>query len=272
MNSGSISEKSTPHLTPEKLVGRQFASDTFEDIKVALVGFCPRPGRLNDYKPQDASEQFFIHLPPASVQTGHHKGRRFLSMSHVYGGPVASAMIEELAYYGIEYVLAYGLAGGLGTRDLKMADFYLVEKALAMDGTTPHYTDATLIPSDAGLNARIMELAALARLPELTPVQAVTSDAIYREYDQELDDARERGCDIVNCDSAHLFAVSREVGIRTTQCGVISDVTSGAGEEWDSDLAVMLSGGSEEAGDPLSRVGELVKFYVETLMPELVRE
>ena len=108
--------------------------------------------------------------------------------------------------------------------------------------------------------------------PHLTPVQAMASDAIYREYDQELEDARKQGCDIVNCDSAHLFAVSREVGIRTTQCGVISDVTTGAGEEWDSKLAAMLSDEDHEAGDPLSLVGDLVTLYVETLIPALLHD
>lgn len=272
MNAGPNPARGTPHLTPESLVGRRFASDTFSGIAVALVGFCPRPNRLDSYRPQATSDQYFIHLPPASVQIGHHDGSRFLSMSHVYGGPVASALIEELAYYGIKFVLAYGLAGGLGTKNLKMGDFYLVENALALDGTTPHYTDASLIPSDASLNATIMEMAAAGKLPALTPAQAMTSDAIYREYDQSLEDAREKGCDIVNCDSAHLFAVSREVGIRTTQCGVISDVTTGVGEEWDSKLAAMLTSSGGEAGDPLSLVGELVTFYVETLMPELPRQ
>jgi hypothetical protein len=42
-------------------------------------------------------------------------------------------------------------------------------------------------------------------------------------------------------DSSHLFAVSQAVGIRTTQCGVISDVSMSDGDEWDSTLSVMLS-------------------------------
>ena len=265
----AVSPRSTPHLTPASLVGRRFGQDTFAGITVALVGFCPRPGTLDKYSPRNTHDQFFIHVPPASVQICSHSGLEFLSLAHVYGGPVSSALIEELAYYGLEYALAYGLAGGLGTKDLKMGDFYLVEQALAMDGTTPHYTDDKLIPSDGFLNAKIEELAVKAGLPEMTPLQAMTADAIYREYDQDLDDARENGCDIVNCDSSHLFAVCREVGIRTTECGVISDVAAGEGEEWASKLAVMLSSQGERAQDPLALVGRIAEFYVEVLMPEL---
>ena len=265
----SISSRCEPHLTPESLVGRRFGRDTFEGITVALAGFCPRPRVLDRYGPWSAREQYFIHLAPASVELCTHGGIEFLSLSHVYGGPVASALIEELAYYGFEYALAYGLAGGLGTKDLGMGDFYLVEQALAMDGTTPHYTDERLIPSDRALNARIEALAPESGISNLTRVQAMTADAIYREYDQDLAYAREQGCDIVNCDSSHLFAVSRAVGIKTTECGVISDVVRGEGEEWESELAVMLSSGEEHASAPLTLVGRIVEFYVETLIPEL---
>jgi hypothetical protein len=85
--------------------------------------------------------------------------------------------------------------------------FEIVEKALALDGTTPHCTDDRLIPSDGFLNLKIKELAKTTGLSEIMPVQALTADAIYREYDQDLNYARENGCDIVNCDSSHLFTL-----------------------------------------------------------------
>ena len=269
MDPEPLPRRSTPHLTPESLVGRRFGEDTFEGIRVALAGFCPRPRMLDRYSPRDTHDQYFIHLAPASVERCSHDGVEFLSFTHVYGGPVASALVEELAYYGIEYALAYGLAGGLGKGNLGMGDFYLVEEALAKDGTTPHYTDDRLIPSDGDLNAKIEELASNAGLPEFKRVRAATADAIYREYDDYLEDARQNDCHIVNCDSSHLFAVGRAVGVRTTECGVISDVVRGEDEEPESELALMLSSGEERAGAPLALVGRIVEFYVETLIPEL---
>ena len=202
MDTNSLSPKGIPHLTPGRLVGRMFDRNTFQGIEVALVGYCPRPRCLDQYEPRDTANQYFIHVPPSSVQICRHNGLEFLSIVHVYGGPVSSALVEELAYYGIKYILAYGLAGGLGTKGLKMGDFYLVEKALAMDGTTPHYTGDKLIPSDEFLNSRIKELAKDTSFPEIVPVQALTGDAIYREYDEELVFAMEHGCDIVNCNSS----------------------------------------------------------------------
>jgi hypothetical protein len=263
---------SGPHLTPQKLVGRMFGRDTFGDIEVALVGYCPRPGCLDQYEPADTTNQYFIHVPPSSVQICRHSNAKFLSIVHVYGGPVSAALIEELAYYGIKYVLAYGLAGGLATKNLKMGDFYIVEKALAMDGTTPHYTSDKLITSDELLNSRIKELAKGAGLSGVTPVQALTGDAIYREYDEELEVSRENGCDIVNCDSSHLFAVSRAVGIRSTECGVLSDVAQGGGEEWQSTLSGMLSVDDRTSQDPMMLAGKIVEFYAEVLIPTLIQK
>ncbi len=262
---------STPHLTPASLVGRSFASNSFPGVTVALVGYCPRPRSLDKYQPKNTRNQYFIHVPPGSVQICVHRGVRFLSIAHVYGGPVSAALIEELAYYGVKTVLAYGLAGGLGTKGLTMGDFYQVACALAMDGTTPHYSSDAVIPSDKRLNGLIRALAKQKGLPKITPVQAWTSDAIYREYDEKLAHAQTKGCDIVNCDSSHLFAVSRAVGIRSIQCGVVSDVVNSGGGEWDSKLSAMLSTRAQSAEDPMALVGKIATFYVETMMPALGR-
>jgi uridine phosphorylase len=269
-----VTEKSTrlPHLTPAKLVGSRFAKDTFGAIKVALVGYCPPPSVLSKYHPKATTEQYFIHVSPASVQICRHGEMQFLSIFHVYGGPVSSALIEELNYYGIKVVLAYGLAGGLGTKGLKMGDAYIVENALVRDGTTGHYTKDSLIASDAELNRTILKLAKSHQLlSNMISVQAVTDDAIYREYDEEIEDAIAHNCDIINCDSSHLFAVSKEVGIASTECGIISDVTGNGLAEWDSTLSVMLSDEATSANNPLERAGQIVEFYVEKVMPEILK-
>ena len=76
----------------------------------------------------------------------------------------------------------------------------------------------------------------------------------------------EEGCDIVNCDSSHLYAASRAVGLRSIECGVISDVATGGGEEWQSTLSVMLSSDPSAKLNPLALTGKIVEFYVEVLL------
>jgi purine-nucleoside phosphorylase len=264
-----------PHLTPRSLVGQRFASDVFGGIKVALVGYCPPPSALERYAPQRVEDQHFIHVSPDSVRILTHGGRRFLSLAHVYGGPVSSATVEELAYYGIEVILAYGLAGGLGTKGLKMGDFYMVEDAFAADGTTPHYSKQRVIAAERTLQEEVLALwPAWPRGTPMTTVRASTGDAIYREDDAMLEGFVREGCDIVNLDSAHLYAAAlmnaEKKAMRAIQCGVISDVIAlGPDEEAESTLSVMLAKGGEGGLNPLEMTGEIVRFYVERLAPAL---
>jgi uridine phosphorylase len=261
------------HLTPRSLVGRRFGPDTFAGIRVALMGFCPPPPAFARYRRERVRDQPFIHMAPDSVRIVESGGLRLLSPAHVYGGPVASATVEELAWYGVGHVLAYGLAGALGVGDatgapLEMGDVYVVRDALARDGTTPHYTDAPLAAADPGLVRRVLD--GWSGPGAVRPVRAATQDALYRESDALLDGFRAAGCHLVNLDSAHLYAASRANAegrrLRAVQCGVVSDVIGRDGSSR-SDLAAMLAPGG--GADPLERTGGIVRFYVETLAPEL---
>jgi hypothetical protein len=256
-----------PHLTPTDLVGRRFPPDVFDGARVALMGFCPPPRALGDYRAERQRDQHFIHLAPESVRVIAHGSRRLLSLAHVYGGPVSSATVEELAYYGVEVILAYGLAGGLGTRGLGMSDAYLVRDAFVADGTTPHYTAQRLVDADAGLCA----LAGEAFGPGgPAPVRAATGDAIYREYDALIAEWRAAGCDVVNLDSAHLYAAARTNHsgrvLRAVQCGIVSDVIGGDGGS-ESRLADMLAGGAGDGTAPMARLDAIVRTYIERLAP-----
>jgi uridine phosphorylase len=260
------------HLTPKSLVGRRFGPDVFGGIRIALVGYCPPPRAIDAYAPERVSDQHFIHVTPDSVRILNHGGQRFLSLAHVYGGPVSTTTTEELAYYGIDYVLAYGLAGGLGTKGLKMGDFYLVDTAFAADGATPHYTSDKIIAADPTLRDKI--LAHWPASPSLTPVRAATNDAIYRESDALLDRFRAEGCDIVNADSSHLYAASRTNSagrvMHTVQCGVLSDIVDpNADVHSESTLATMLSAAPGTGLNPLEMTGDIVRFYIETLASHL---
>lgn len=268
-------KKTDPHLTPAKLVGQRFPRDTFGDTKIALVAYCPPPRALQKYNPVATSDQYFIHVSPDSVKKLSHNGINFLSLVHVYGGPVSATTVEELAYYNFDYILAYGLAGGLGTQNLKMGDFYLVDKALAVDGTTRHYISEPIVNADSSLKAQILELWSRTNAEPIHAVQAITGDTLYREDEVFLESAREQGCDIVNLDSSHLYAVSQvnneNKHLKTIECGVISDVTGGSTDkEWDSTLSVMLSGQSTNALNPLELTDKIVEFYIEQLAPILL--
>lgn len=266
-----------PHLIPAKLVGERFSKNIFGKMKIALLGYCPEPSVFKKYNSISTDDQYFIHVSPYSVKKCSYKNIEFLSLFHVYGGPVSASTIEELAYFGFDYILAYGLAGGLGTQDLKMGDFYLVESACVFDGTTPHYTKDFIVKSDDLLKSKILSLSKQTDIKNIKSVRAITGDAIYREDDKLLKSAKESGCDIVNLDSSHLFAVSlnnhENKKIKTIECGVISDVTGEYINDWDSTLSVMLaSQKNSNQLNPLELTGKIVEFYVERLAPILLNE
>ena len=269
------SKTGSPHLTPSKLVGQRFPRDTFGDTKIALVAYCPPPRILEKYNPVSTTDQYFIHVSPDSVKKLSHKGINFLSLVHVYGGPVSATTVEELAYYNFDFILAYGLAGGLGTQNLQMGDFYLVDRAQVADGTTPHYTQEPIVSADSSLKTTILEHWQDTNPQPIHAVQAITGDTLYREDEAFLAAARERDCDIVNLDSSHLYAVSQvnseNKRLKTVECGVISDVTgSNADNDWDSTLSVMLSSQSSDTLNPLELTGKIVEFYIEQLAPLLL--
>src|SRR5262249_21301311 len=106
--------KSEPHLVPANLVGKRFPRTAFGDTKIALIGYCPPPRMLEKYNSIPTRDQYFIHVSPDSIKRLSYQGTQFLSLVHVYGGPVSASTVEELAYYDFDYILAYGLAGGLG--------------------------------------------------------------------------------------------------------------------------------------------------------------
>jgi uridine phosphorylase len=268
--------KTEPHLIPSNLIGQRFPRNVFGDIKIALIGYCPPPRILEKYELTSTSNQYFIHVSPDSVKRLSYKGRQFLSLVHVYGGPVSASTVEELAYYDFDYILAYGLAGGLGTKNLRMGDFYLVDRALVADGTTPHYTKDPVIACDRYLKAKMVELCQDTELKKIRSVHAVTGDAIYREDDNFLKSARKKGCDIVNLDSSHLFAVSKlnsdKKIIKTIECGVISDVTGDStNQEWESSLSVILSSQGSGGLNPLELTSKIVEVYVERLASVLLQ-
>ena len=262
--SGNLMDRSSePHLTPEKLLGGRFAKDTFGDIKVAIIGYCPPPSSLAKYNPKDTSEQYFIHVTPESVKICSIGDTKFLSLYHVYGGAVSSATIEELGYYGIKYILAYGLAGGMGTKGLKIGDAFLIDTAYPKEGVSKFYTDNTNIAADKNLNDLVEELSSYPR------VKSGAVDVLYREYDHVIADMADQACDVVNCEASHIFAVANHVGIKATQCGVVTDMVElHEGDDWECDLSVMMSSNSK-AASPLEKVNDIIQMYVEKVIPKL---
>ncbi|MCH9812145.1 hypothetical protein K0U07_05240 [bacterium] len=261
-------DRTEPHLTPKKLVGSFFPKDVFKGIKVAVIGYCPPPPILHKYELQDTKDQYFIHVSPDSVKIATFGDRKFLCLYHIYGGSVSSALIEELAYYGIEYILAYGLAGGVDATKVCGSDAFVIEDAYAKETISKFYGDEEIIAADKDLNLLVLKEDGSFSPLSLKTVRAASTEIIYRETDAILSDIMDHGCAVVNCEASHIFAVAKDVGIKAIQCGVVTNMCDTSTDDGSGSLSNMLN---EDApsDNPLLKVNDVVELLVERVMPKL---
>jgi uridine phosphorylase len=288
-----------PHLIPEKTVGMCIPRNFYRDrnITIAFIGFCPPPARMHlrpesepeprrrdiggsrivfpQEKESGARIQQFIHLSPDSVSLlkiypgENRKSITVLSLCHVYGSCVTTAIVEELAYYGIRYVLAYGYAGALQHSSLAVGDWFLVGSALARDGATKYYTTDEIVPADREFIRLILQslLGESDETCRFHVVRALTDDVIYRERPSLLKEAEENGCQIANCDSSHLYAACRTVGIQVIECGIVSNV------DGHDDLGDVITGGKCPASgrrNAAEELDHLVDALIATTVPSII--
>ena len=88
-----ITSQFRAHLVPDSLIGKRFSKDSFENINVAIVGFCPPPATLGNYDQEPLEDQYFIHVSPRSSRLIRFDEYEVLSLEHIYGGPVASSTV-----------------------------------------------------------------------------------------------------------------------------------------------------------------------------------
>jgi purine-nucleoside phosphorylase len=99
----------------------------------------------------------------------------------------------------------------------------LAEDALISDGTSRAYLpQATRVAPDDRL-VRQLRLCAAHTGVRLHGATVWTTDALYREYPEEVAAWRARGAAVVNMDTAPLYAVSQVVGISAAYACVVSD-------------------------------------------------
>ena len=145
------------------------------------------------------------------------------------GGPLAAAIVEELAALGMTTVVACGGAGAL-VADLEVGEIMVVDSALHDEGTSFHYAAPTrTIDADpAGVAA--MEAVLVARELPYRVGRTWTTDAIFREARSRVERRVAEGCSMVDMESAAFIAVARYRHVRFAQLLYAGDSLVG---EWD---------------------------------------
>jgi uridine phosphorylase len=222
---------SEPIITPARFLGRDALPSTLRDCTVALAAFCRLRGMKGKLSAQPLSESVFSHLDSSHQFIGQVGESRILAVECLYGGPLSATVIEELAHYGIEHVIAYGYAGSL-TADISVGQIVLAESALVSDGASREYLPhADLVYPDDELLRAFREYATTYGVA-IRESKVWTTDAIYREYPEKVAGWRQAGAQVVNMDTSHLYSVGSVLGISCLYACVVSD--SVAGSVWEN--------------------------------------
>lgn len=166
------------------------------------------------------------YIPIYSFQ---YNGRTLGFFRSCIGGAAAAGLLEEITAMGAKKVLYFGSCGSLD-KDITAGHLLLPTAAYRDEGASYHYAP----PSD------FIEVRSADRLAEIFDELSVpyirtktwTTDAIYRETQDNMAKRRSEGCSVVEMECASVMAVAQFRGIDAYQFLYAADCLDG--EHWDS--------------------------------------
>jgi len=139
------------------------------------------------------------------------------------GAPNAVIALEELAAFGVRILYFLGFAGGI---DGKVAPGSLVLPPYAHvgEGTTRYYRDAPLTFPDRGMHERVKR--GLERTAGEPPMgcPAWTTDALYREWRDEVAALARAGVCCVDMETSAVFGAADVLSVRAVALLWVSDI------------------------------------------------
>lgn len=256
----------TFHLTPEKLLGSVALPSEWAAAKVAFVCFTPFPNGFKQYVKQIAQKRYFLHSPNTEVRLCQFRNISFLVISEVYGFAVGATTVEELIHYGIRHIIAVGYVGAFNgapggqsfiasetMSDLPLAAHYGIKEFVRCKPTEDLYQFVNSCITDQ----------------KWGHYSVWTSNSIYRESQQLVEQMKAQGCEVVNMDTLSIYAVTpvcAHDAQREVSCIYVGTVTDSKGnetDEWSSDLIDAVKGETVHPHD------KLIKFMVETVLLSL---
>jgi uridine phosphorylase len=146
------------------------------------------------------------------------------------GGPLTSALVEELASIGVRWLVGLGCAGSIHPSVPRGVQF-VVSSALATDGTSRAYLSDNA--TQATPDKRMLHLLDSVRSRfgySLSTVTAGTVDALYRETPPAVAGWRASGAHVINMEAAPFYAAAAACEVPALYIGHVSDELFGA--EW----------------------------------------
>jgi len=198
--------------------------------------------------------------PPAKRHRGlvtlERTGHRVGVVGNIgFGAPMAASVVEEFVALGATHFIAIGTAGALQP-GFDVGHPIVCERAVRDEGVSHHY-----LPSAKYVGASPRLAAAL--VAELTNRGVAhssgaswTTDALFRETEDEVQHYRTEGVLCVEMEAAALFAVGSYRRVETASVFVVSDSLADVvwQPRWDSgEVRAALTGVYEAAVSVLAR-------------------
>ncbi len=163
------------------------------------------------------------------IYSFEHNGKTIGFFRSCIGGAAAAGLLEEITAMGAKRVLYFGSCGSLD-KDITAGHLLVPTEAYRDEGTSYHYAP----PSD------FIEVRSADRLAEIFDELSVphiktktwTTDAIYRETQNNMAKRRSAGCSVVEMECASIMAAAQFRGIEAYQFLYAADCLDG--EQWDS--------------------------------------
>ena len=205
-----------PLIAAEELVSSKGVGLGQRKLKRALVSFIPVGGMKDRFCQKDGTQ-----LPLSRYWDSWVREDGAVLVGPIFGGPMCSVVLEELSALGVQYVVGYGYSGSLDS-DVAPASIMVAESSFCSDGTSKEYCTDDEVSPDAGMLER---LHGIVEKRAIRPVagKVWTTDALYREFPSKVTYWKGKGARFVNLETASLYAVSREKGLKTVYLSVVSD-------------------------------------------------
>ncbi|HTP03097.1 MAG TPA: nucleoside phosphorylase [Anaerolineales bacterium] len=145
------------------------------------------------------------------------------------GAPAITSLADELLAWGVKRLVILSLAGGLQP-DLAPGSVVIADRALRDEGTSYHYLPAARDVSASPALASSLGTALDVRGIASTTGAVWSTDAPYRETQEEAQLYQGEGVKAVDMESAGLFAAAQVRGAQAASVFVIGD--SLAGSRW----------------------------------------
>ena len=137
------------------------------------------------------------------------------------GAPSAAIVVEELARLGARRAIRVGTCGGLDN-GLELGQLVRADSAIGEDGISRGLgADDGPVQGDAELTSRLKAAGAG------EPVRVVTTDFFYEHGPAPRERWAAAGAQVVDMETAALFALGPRVGVATAALLIVSDVFPG---------------------------------------------